>query len=64
MSSEVSKRYSQRGVSASKEDVHNAIKNVEQIMCICSSVHYASNVLEMVIDKKGLLSIAICVMIS
>ncbi|WP_457610216.1 AIR synthase related protein [Lutibacter sp.] len=28
MSSEISKRYSQRGVSASKEDVHNAIKNV------------------------------------
>ncbi len=30
MSSEVSKRYSQRGVSASKEDVHNAIKNVNK----------------------------------
>ncbi|GGK46653.1 phosphoribosylformylglycinamidine cyclo-ligase [Lutibacter litoralis] len=30
MSSEVSKRYSQRGVSASKEDVHNAIKNVDK----------------------------------
>ena len=28
MSSEISKRYSQRGVSASKEDVHNAIKNI------------------------------------
>lgn len=34
----------------------NAIKNVEQVMCICSSVHYASNVLEIVIDSKGLLS--------
>ena len=30
MSSEVSKRYSQRGVSASKEDVHNAIKNIDK----------------------------------
>ena len=30
MSSEVSKRYSQRGVSAAKEDVHNAIKNVDK----------------------------------
>jgi phosphoribosylformylglycinamidine cyclo-ligase len=30
MSSDVSKRYSQRGVSASKEDVHNAIKNVDK----------------------------------
>lgn len=30
MSSEVSKRYSQRGVSASKEDVHKAIKNVDK----------------------------------
>ena len=30
MSSEISKRYSQRGVSASKEDVHNAIKNVNK----------------------------------
>lgn len=30
MSEEVSKRYSQRGVSASKEDVHNAIKNVDK----------------------------------
>lgn len=30
MSSENSKRYSQRGVSASKEDVHNAIKNVDK----------------------------------
>ena len=30
MSSEYSKRYSQRGVSASKEDVHNAIKNVDK----------------------------------
>ena len=30
MSSSVSKRYSQRGVSASKEDVHNAIKNVDK----------------------------------
>ena len=28
MSKEVSKRYTQRGVSAGKEDVHNAIKNV------------------------------------
>ena len=28
MSQEISKRYAQRGVSASKEDVHNAIKNV------------------------------------
>ena len=28
MSQEVSKRYAQRGVSASKEDVHNAIKNI------------------------------------
>ena len=30
MSSEVSKRYTQRGVSASKEDVHNAIKNIDK----------------------------------
>lgn len=30
MSSEISKRYSQRGVSASKEEVHNAIKNVDK----------------------------------
>ena len=30
MSSDISKRYSQRGVSASKEDVHNAIKNVDK----------------------------------
>ncbi|AOW20369.1 AIR synthase related protein [Urechidicola croceus] len=30
MSSEISKRYSLRGVSASKEDVHNAIKNVDK----------------------------------
>ncbi len=30
MSSEVSKRYSDRGVSASKEDVHNAIKNIDK----------------------------------
>lgn len=30
MSSEISKRYEQRGVSASKEDVHKAIKNVDK----------------------------------
>jgi len=30
MSSTVSKRYSQRGVSASKEDVHNAIINIDK----------------------------------
>lgn len=30
MSSSASKRYAQRGVSASKEDVHNAIKNVDK----------------------------------
>lgn len=30
MSSDTSKRYSQRGVSASKEDVHNAIKNIDK----------------------------------
>ncbi len=30
MSSDTSKRYAQRGVSASKEDVHNAIKNIEK----------------------------------
>lgn len=30
MSEEVSKRYAQRGVSASKEDVHNAIKNIDK----------------------------------
>ena len=30
MSEEVSKRYEQRGVSAGKEDVHNAIKNVDK----------------------------------
>ncbi|TRZ43746.1 AIR synthase related protein [Robertkochia solimangrovi] len=30
MSSEVSKRYAQRGVSASKEDVHKAIENVDK----------------------------------
>jgi phosphoribosylformylglycinamidine cyclo-ligase len=30
MSSYTSKRYAQRGVSASKEDVHNAIKNIDK----------------------------------
>jgi len=30
MSSESSKRYAHRGVSASKEDVHNAIKNIDK----------------------------------
>src|SRR3970040_2964814 len=30
MSSDSSKRYAQRGVSASKEDVHNAIKNSDK----------------------------------
>ncbi|GAA4818238.1 AIR synthase related protein [Litoribaculum gwangyangense] len=30
MSQEVSKRYAQRGVSASKEDVHHAIKNIDK----------------------------------
>ena len=30
MSKEISKRYAQRGVSAAKEDVHNAIKNVDK----------------------------------
>ncbi len=30
MSQEISKRYSQRGVSAGKEDVHKAIKNVDK----------------------------------
>lgn len=30
MSNSVSKRYSQRGVSASKEDVHNAIQNIDK----------------------------------
>ncbi len=30
MSSETSKRYAQRGVSAGKEDVHNAIKNIDK----------------------------------
>ena len=30
MSQDISKRYSQRGVSASKEDVHKAIKNVDK----------------------------------
>ncbi len=30
MSSETSKRYSLRGVSAAKEDVHNAIKNIDK----------------------------------
>lgn len=30
MSNEISKRYAQRGVSASKEDVHNAIKNIDK----------------------------------
>ncbi|CAN5122234.1 AIR synthase-related protein [soil metagenome] len=30
MSQEISKRYSERGVSAGKEDVHNAIKNVDK----------------------------------
>lgn len=34
----------------------NAIKNVEQVMCICSSVHNSPNVLEVVVDSKGLLS--------
>ncbi len=30
MSQEISKRYASRGVSASKEDVHNAIKNIDK----------------------------------
>ncbi|OUR92193.1 phosphoribosylformylglycinamidine cyclo-ligase [Flavobacteriales bacterium 34_180_T64] len=30
MSEDISKRYAQRGVSASKEDVHNAIKNIDK----------------------------------
>ena len=30
MSQDISKRYTQRGVSASKEDVHNAIKNIDK----------------------------------
>ena len=30
MSQEISKRYAKRGVSASKEDVHNAIKNMDK----------------------------------
>ena len=30
MSQDISKRYSRRGVSASKEDVHNAIKNIDK----------------------------------
>jgi phosphoribosylformylglycinamidine cyclo-ligase len=30
MSSDASKRYAQRGVSASKEDVHNAIRNIDK----------------------------------
>ena len=30
MSKEISKRYSQRGVSASKEDVHSSIKNIDK----------------------------------
>ena len=30
MSQEISRRYTQRGVSASKEDVHNAIKNIDK----------------------------------
>ncbi len=30
MSKEISKRYAQRGVSAAKEEVHNAIKNVDK----------------------------------
>ena len=30
MNAETSKRYAQRGVSASKEDVHNAIKNIDK----------------------------------
>jgi phosphoribosylformylglycinamidine cyclo-ligase len=30
MSSDTSKRYSLRGVSAAKEDVHNAIKNIDK----------------------------------
>ena len=30
MSKEISRRYAQRGVSAGKEDVHNAIKNVDK----------------------------------
>ena len=30
MSQEVSKRYAKRGVSASKQDVHNAIKNIDK----------------------------------
>ena len=30
MSEEISKRYAQRGVSAAKEDVHNAIKDIDK----------------------------------
>ena len=42
MSLEISKRYAQRGVSASKEDVHNAIKNVDKGLfpqAFCKIVH-------------------------
>jgi phosphoribosylformylglycinamidine cyclo-ligase len=31
MSSDTSKRYALRGVSAGKEDVHNAIKNIDKL---------------------------------
>jgi phosphoribosylformylglycinamidine cyclo-ligase len=32
MSQNISKRYAQRGVSASKEDVHNAIKHIDKVL--------------------------------
>ena len=38
MGNEVSKRYAQRGVSASKEDVHNAIKNIDKPRIISTSL--------------------------
>ena len=47
MSQEISKRYAQRGVSASKEDVHNAIKNIDKGLfpkAFCKIVHdYLTN---------------------
>lgn len=34
-----------------------AIKNVQQLLCICTSLHYPSNVLEIIIAKEGIVSL-------
>src|SRR5690625_2612854 len=47
MSQEVSKRYAKRGVSASKDDVHKAIKNIDKG---CFSQHFCKIILDYLIN--------------